>query len=201
MSDNQQSRTNMRFGSGMRGRLGESGWNRTRAVLSLGMVLGLGAVGTMAAWSDSATATTGIFSTSSIQLKVDNQRPAAVLTQLTKNSMLPGNTVAGEVKVQNTGTVDFTWAAVASGSGASNLLGKLTVSLHNTGANNGTVCSGTLIGTAQSVATSPTLVTGRALATGATDSVCIQVKIASDAGINERFKIAELGFNFTAEGL
>ncbi|NKX08478.1 hypothetical protein GS944_16150 [Rhodococcus hoagii] len=32
-------------------------WTRTRAVLSLGMVLGLGAVGTMAAWSGSATAT------------------------------------------------------------------------------------------------------------------------------------------------
>ena len=48
---------------------------------------GLGAVGTMAAWSDSATATTGMFSTSSVQLKVDNQRPAHQFTELKRNSM------------------------------------------------------------------------------------------------------------------
>ncbi|MBM4510160.1 hypothetical protein GS425_01005 [Rhodococcus hoagii] len=30
---------------------------RTRAVASLGIVLGLGAIGTLAAWSDTATAT------------------------------------------------------------------------------------------------------------------------------------------------
>ncbi|NKU63947.1 hypothetical protein GS891_12655 [Rhodococcus hoagii] len=37
--------------------------SRTRAVASLGIVLGLGAIGTLAAWSDTATATSGVFST------------------------------------------------------------------------------------------------------------------------------------------
>ena len=90
MSTEQKSGGDARLGARVRSRLGETGWIRTRAVLSLGMVLGLGAVGTMAAWSDSATATTGMFSTSSVQLKVDNQRPAHQFTELKRNSMLPG---------------------------------------------------------------------------------------------------------------
>lgn len=200
MSNNQQSRDDARVGAGMRGRLGDTGWTRTRAVLSLGMILGLGAVGTMAAWSDTATATTGMFSTSSIQMKVDGKRPTSSFTKLNKTSMLPGNSTAGDIKVENTGTIDYKWAVSASGSGSSELVGKLTVSLHESGVNNGSTCTGPLIGTAQSLSTSPTLVSGRALAAGASDTVCIQVKVASDAGKDQQFKIADLGFNFTAEG-
>lgn len=59
----------------MGGRMSETAWIRTRAVLSLGMVLGLGAVGTMAAWSGSTTATSGMFSTGSIRLELNGQHP------------------------------------------------------------------------------------------------------------------------------
>lgn len=181
-------------------RMGKPAWTRTRAVLSLGMVFGLGAVGTLAAWSDSATATTGMFSTSSIQMAVDGQRPTATFAKLKKNSMMPGNSVAGDIKVQNTGTVDYTWAVSASGTGSAALLGKLTVSLHETGANNGNNCTGNMIGTAQTVSVNPTLASGRALASGTEETVCIKVTVDSSAGVNERFKIADLGFDFTAEG-
>ncbi|MFX1784944.1 CalY family protein [Prescottella equi] len=181
-------------------RMGKSAWTRTRAVLSLGMVFGLGAVGTLAAWSDSATATTGVFSTSSIQMKVDGQRPTATFAKLKKNSMIPGNSVAGDIRVQNTGTVDYKWAVSASGTGSAALLGKLAVSLHQTAANDGSTCSGPMIGSVQTVSTNPMLVSGRALAAGAEDIVCIKVTVDSSAGVNERFKIADLGFSFTAEG-
>lgn len=132
MSTEQKSGGDARLGARMRSRLGETGWIRTRAVLSLGMVLGLGAVGTMAAWSDSATATTGMFSTSSVQLKVDNQRPAHQFTELKRNSMLPGQSEAGALTVQNTGTANFQWAVSATATGSSALIGKLKVSLHQT---------------------------------------------------------------------
>ena len=137
MSTEQKSGGDARLGARVRSRLGETGWIRTRAVLSLGMVLGLGAVGTMAAWSDSATATTGMFSTSSVQLKVDNQRPAHQFTELKRNSMLPGQSEAGALTVQNTGTANFQWAVSATATGSSALIGKLKVSLHQTGANDG----------------------------------------------------------------
>lgn len=181
-------------------RMGKSAWTRTRAVLSLGMVFGLGAVGTLAAWSDSATATTGVFSTSSIQMKVDGQRPTATFAKLKKNSMMPGTSVAGDIKVQNTGTVDYKWAVSASGTGSAALLGKLKVSLHQTVTNDGSTCSGPMIGSVHTVSTNPTLVSGRALAAGAEDIVCIQVTVDPSAGMTERFKIADLGFSFTAQG-
>ncbi|WP_024794578.1 SipW-dependent-type signal peptide-containing protein [Tomitella biformata] len=200
MSNNQQSRADARVGAGMRGRLGETGWTRTRAVLSLGMVLGLGAVGTMAAWSDTATATTGMFSTASIQMKVDGQRPTATFTNLNQTSMQPGQSTAGEITVENTGTIDYKWAVSASGSGSSELLGKLTVSVHEAGVKNGSECSGDRIGDEGIVGSNPTLVSERTLVSGATDTVCIQVAVAPGAGQAEQFKIADLGFDFTAEG-
>ncbi|MCJ0901886.1 SipW-dependent-type signal peptide-containing protein [Rhodococcus sp. ARC_M6] len=190
MSNNQQSRDNARFGSGMRGSLGETGWTRARAVLSLGMVLGLGAVGTMAAWSDSATATTGMFSTSSVQMKIEDQRPTVAYVALTKSSMRLGESTAGEIDVQNTGTINFKWAVAKAFTGPADLVDKLTMSVHKTGANSGSTCTGPVITEVD-----------RILAAGAEETVCLQVKLASDAGINARFKIADLGFNFTAEGV
>jgi predicted ribosomally synthesized peptide with SipW-like signal peptide len=163
------------------------------------MVLGLGAVGTMAAWSDNATATTGMFSTSSVQLKVDNQRPAHQFTALKRNSMMPGESVAGSLKVQNTGSVSFNWGVTAAATGAPTLIGKLKVSLYATAANNGSTCTGTLISGPQ--AFSGSLASNRALAANASEEVCVKVTIDSTAGLTERFKIADLGFNFTAAGV
>ena len=198
MPTQQKSGGDVRLGARMRGRIGETGWNRARAVLSLGMVLGLGAVGTMAAWTDSATATTGMFSTSSILLKVDNQHPAHQFIALKQNSMMPGQSKAASLTVENKGTIDFNWAVSAVATGSPELIGKLKVSLYKTAANNGSTCSGALIST---LLNPSTVVAPRPLAAGVSEPVCIQATVDSTAGLNERFKIADLGFNFTAVGL
>lgn len=199
MSTDQQSRGDAHLGARMRNRLGETGWTRTRAVLSLGMVLGLGAVGTMAAWSDSATATTGMFSTAAIQMKIDGQRPTASFTQLTESSMMRGQSTAGELSVENTGTIDFQWAVSASSTGSTALLDKLKVSLHETAANDGSTCGGPIIGQQHVLSSNPNLASGRDLTAGTSVPVCIQVTVDANAGKDVRFKIADIGFNFTAE--
>ncbi|OYD66700.1 SipW-dependent-type signal peptide-containing protein [Rhodococcus sp. OK302] len=196
MPTQQKSGGDVRLGARMRGRIGETGWNRARAVLSLGMVLGLGAVGTMAAWTDSATATTGMFSTSSILLKVDDQHPAHAFTTLKRSSMMPGDSVAASLKVENAGTLNFTWAVSAVATGSPELIGKLKVALHQTAANDGITCQGPIITAAQPFG--GTLATGRPLAAGVSEQVCVKVTVDSSAGLTERFKIADLGFNFTA---
>src|SRR5699024_763587 len=117
MSSQQPAQDPVHAGKGLRARLGESGWTRTRAVLSLGMVLGLGAVGTMAAWTDQATATTGVFSTSSMQMKVDGQGASTAVTQLAAGDLMPGSTTAAMIEVSNTGTVPFTFTATAAAQG------------------------------------------------------------------------------------
>src|SRR5690554_712517 len=54
----------------------ESRWTRMRAVSALGMIFGLGAVGTTATWSQTVTAETGLFSTGSVDLKINGASPS-----------------------------------------------------------------------------------------------------------------------------
>lgn len=180
---------------------GTSTWTRVRAGLSLGMVLGLGTVGTMAAWSDSATAESGTFSTGLVELKVDDQSPVRQFVELRRSSMLRGESVAGALTVQNTGTVDFNWAVAAAATGSSDLINVLRVGLFATGANNGQTCSGAQIGSTQPLASAPTLATGRPLAAGGSEPVCVQVTVDPSAGADARFKIANPVFTFVGEGL
>lgn len=176
---------------------------RTRAVLSLGIVLGLGAVGTLAAWSDTATATSGVFSTGSIKLKLaDQDGPKAnyAFTTLTKADMMPGTTVAAVLPVSNTGSGDFkyTMGAVATTSDLAPYL-KVTVS---TGTSNGTVCSGgTVIANnlaLTSGGTTALIGTGRSLLKNASENLCFQVTLDAAAPPNVQNQTVNTSFNFNA---
>ncbi|NKW17154.1 hypothetical protein GS940_02710 [Rhodococcus hoagii] len=176
---------------------------RTRAVASLGIVLGLGAIGTLAAWSDTATATSGVFSTGSINLKLngDDGNPTAYsFATLTKTNMLPNASVAATLPVQNTGTVPFSYAmyAAATSSPLAPYL-KVTVS---TGTSNGTVCSG-----GEAIATSVPLVSGgtanlvstaRTVGGGASETLCFQVALDSAAPTAVQGLTLNTSFNFSA---
>ena len=65
--------------------------DKVRATLATGVVLGLGSVGTMAAWSESVEATSGVFSTSSVNITVDGQ-DAIEFASLSMANMIPGST-------------------------------------------------------------------------------------------------------------
>ncbi|MDJ0115096.1 hypothetical protein QM646_52060, partial [Rhodococcus erythropolis] len=67
----------------------------------------------------------------------------------------------------------------ATATGSSALIGKLKVSLHQSGANDGSTCSGAIIGTQQAFSGNPTLVSGRTLAAGVSEQVCIKVTVDS----------------------
>ncbi|MGW8591817.1 SipW-dependent-type signal peptide-containing protein [Dietzia sp. NPDC055877] len=179
-------------------------WAYTRAGLTLGIVLGAGAVGTMAAWSDSATATSGTFSAGEVEvvdLKINGDAPVSQFVAMNHSSMLRGQSVAGVLDVENTGTADFSWSVSAQASGAQELINVLTVGLYSGASNDGSVCSGAQIGSTVAVSSSPTLATGRDLASGESEEVCVQVAVRSDAGSAARFKIAHPTFHFVAEGV
>lgn len=109
-----------------RSTLGRIRSTRVRAILSLGMVLGLGAVGTLAYWTDSATLTGGTFSSGTLDIKlggVDNN-PAAFTTSFAMANMQPGDKKSASVSVQNAGSLDFTYTATGIASGT---LGSLLV--------------------------------------------------------------------------
>ena len=76
-----------------------------RALLSLGMVVGLGATGTYAYWTDVKTVSGTTITAGTIKLQVtDNYSNATAFTKMNVSTMVPGESTAGVLKVQNIGT-------------------------------------------------------------------------------------------------
>ncbi|WP_336793970.1 SipW-dependent-type signal peptide-containing protein [Gordonia malaquae] len=200
--------------SRLRGRLGETGWTRARAIASLGMVFGLGAVGTMAAWSDTATATTGMFTTNSIniQMKVNDNRPIYNFTSLKKINMARGATTSGVLEVKNTGSHPFTYVmsvdtanngtATYGSASAAVFAQNLLVTVSKGGTKSGDTCTGgTTLGTADKplVLGSTALVpTTGPLAVNASDNLCVQVKVNPNAPKEARMAAISAKFKLTA---
>ncbi|KQU56447.1 hypothetical protein ASG84_19930 [Rhodococcus sp. Leaf278] len=134
---------------------------RARAIMSIGIVLGLGAVGTLAAWSDTATATSGVFTTGRIDIKLGNPAvdndPSAFTTSMTKVDLFPNDTRSANLIVSNSGSVGFTYsiaAAVSSTTGLGALLNSSVYLGSADGTNTG--CSGTLLSTVTGLSTPQT---------------------------------------------
>jgi predicted ribosomally synthesized peptide with SipW-like signal peptide len=187
-------------GLGARARSVMSG-RKPRAIASLGIVLGLGAIGTLAAWSDTATATSGVFSTGSIDLQLNGDSGSTVgFTTLTKTGMMPGNSVAATLPVKNNGSGPFSYTMAAS-STSSALAQYLKVTV-STGTSNGTACSGGTV-IANNVALvsggSANLIgTGRSLANGVSETLCFQVVLDSAAPTAAQNQTVNTSFNFNA---
>lgn len=177
---------------------------KPRAIASLGIVLGLGAIGTLAAWSDSATATSGVFSTGSVDLQLNNNQgnPTAYgFATLTKSNMMPGDSVAQTLPVQNKGSVPFNYTMGATTT-TGTLAGALKVTV-STGTSNGTVCSGgTNIANGVSLTSGGTtqlITTARPLAaTTGSETLCFQVTLDPNANVSVQNQSVSTSFNFNA---
>ncbi|QSE93290.1 hypothetical protein JWS13_34210 [Rhodococcus pseudokoreensis] len=120
---------------------------RVRAVLSLGILLGLGAVGTLAVWSDDATATSGTFTTGTIDIRA-NAVDSYTFGTLALANMLPGESVAQPLVVNNVGTaaLKYTMSATTP-AGSPALASQLTVSVYNGGSAGNATGNGMRTGT------------------------------------------------------
>lgn len=180
---------------------------KIRAILSLGMALGLGAVGTLAAWSDTASATSGAFVIGSVDMKV-NGGDSYAFTTLGMTGMTPGSSKAAMLTVSNTGSLAVTYLAKASSPGI--LAPYLRVSVHAGGSatntsTTGTCSSTTVVGTTVTPTTSPgaTVFSARPLAgtpvggSIATDSLCVLVSLVNTTPITMENKSSVLTLAFT----
>ena len=181
------------------------GSGRVRALLSLGIVVGLGAVGTLAYWTDDATITSSSFSSGRLDVTLNDQLAGAVNNGGTTSDvdfklaeMIPGESFARTVKVGNAGTVGLTYTTKAWNSGtlASGL--RWTVVAGSTASNAGTLAAGNRVGTCSAGTTTATTVTlGTTAGTATTvitpkrtitatapifENVCIIAKLDSTAG-------------------
>ncbi|WP_371831604.1 SipW-dependent-type signal peptide-containing protein [Rhodococcoides fascians] len=183
---------------------------RVRALLSLGMVLGLGAVGTLAVWSTSATATSGEFAIGSVDIRLDGSE--GPVTQpyefaLAPTSLLPGNSTAAVIAVQNRGSLPFRYGVSVVGSGS--LSSVLTVSAMPSGSvftngSNKTCTGGTaqtaVVPSASSAVMVPNASVGPVAATTGNANLCIQATLSSGAATNLQGTQANLTLLFTATG-
>lgn len=185
---------------------------RVRALLCLGGLLGIGAVGTLAAWSDKATATSGTFATGTINLQLDNTKTLALNTLAALN-LLPGESVAAAVTVQNRGTLPLTYTmAATTPTGSSEVAAHVVVAAYSGGAaTNGATnglragsCSGTKIAESALTAggSAPLVSTPRPVAarTG-TEALCVTVRLAPSAPVsvqNQLLNTVRLVFTATA---
>jgi predicted ribosomally synthesized peptide with SipW-like signal peptide len=182
----------------------------TRALLSIGTVLGLGAVGTLAAWTDEATATAS-FSAGTLDLKLatapgGTATDSIALTSLNMTAMYPGVSRAATVEVTNSGTVPLTYLLAGTaingpGGSGGDLGGALTASIYagGTPTNTGSTgtCTGTLIGTANIPLTGPLLATAQPLAPNGTETLCLVVALPVTAATDLQGTSTSVTFAFT----
>ena len=183
---------------------------RVRAVLALGLVVGLSPIGTAASWTDTAQVTGVTFKSGTIDLQV-NDANAVTSATLSMTDMSPGATSAEIFRVKNAGTAAFTYTVTGGLGGtdaaayASATALKLTVSANATrsGTGNAATCTGgtaVVTDVALTASTSATIV-GTAqgpLASGAQGApLCFQVTFASSAPTTLQGKTATATFTVT----
>jgi predicted ribosomally synthesized peptide with SipW-like signal peptide len=181
----------------------------------LGLVSGTGAVGTYAYWSDQATLTTGGFDSGTLDLTVDGtlagQAGTYTKSAFTLSDMIPGESVASSLSLENGGSVALTYTATATASGA--LAPGLTFRVYTGGAasNSGTAAAGNRVGSCSGTSVfGPTTLTGsaasviasaRQLDPGDDETLCIVATLSSSAANALQGQPATASFVFHAQQL
>ena len=159
-----------------------------RILLSLGIVVGLGATGTFAAWTDSVQITGTTITSGTIELKVNNARPTSTApSSMSLGNMVPGNSTAGIYTISNTGTAPLKYwiDAAATNTLGTTLVAKVTNATSTSGSSPSITCGGTEIATSNAGKFAASLLgtstTGRTLLPGSTETLCIQATLPTGA--------------------
>lgn len=174
---------------------------KVKALLSLGLLVGIAAPGTFAFWSDSATVQGGEFTSGTLDLRLhEGAEPEPAYTMGSLTNMVPGESFAASLPVVNAGSVPFTYTVAAVGSG--DLGTHLTYTAHVGGhaKNAGTTfrtgqCEG------QQAGDTTNFFLARALAPKGTEPVCFVVTLAPDTPSAMQGKSGSVAFTFTADQL
>lgn len=180
---------------------------RLRIAFGIVVVLSLVSTGTYAYWTDSATVSGTTITSGTIDLKVNDLDIISLYSQLNLSSMVPGNSVAAVLTVRNSGTAGLTYVASSSatdgavkGLGAS-LTVKVTGDSSVTGSSPSATCAGTALPGSGTGLGGSLLGTGRALAPGASEPICVQVTLPANAASSLQGASTDLSLTFTASQL
>ncbi|RWZ85201.1 SipW-dependent-type signal peptide-containing protein [Glutamicibacter sp. HZAU] len=179
-----------------------------KAILSMGILVGLGAVSTLAAWTGTATATSSI-TAAKVSLGVgataSGATSASYTVPLSSVNWYPKVSAAAIVVVKNTSSVSLPYSikgSITESDGAE--LGKAMEVVVKTGSSvSGTVPNATCSGSAKTLEKSP----GSAfsadakslgeLAAGATETFCVQYSLPENAANNLQGATTKVDLVFT----
>ncbi len=170
---------------------------RTRALLSIGMVVGISVVGTLALWSSTVSTRSGVFTTATINLLADGSK-ASTFT-FSPSGLLPGQSAAKVVTVSNTGSTALTYSAAVSSPDALGRAMTLTV-VAGGAVTNGVCGSGTSLTSGTVItATATTFVTNRGplAATNGSENLCVQVSLPLSADASLAGTSGSVALTFT----
>ncbi|WP_157537627.1 SipW-dependent-type signal peptide-containing protein [Nocardioides sp. Root190] len=177
------------------------GRGRTRALLSAGLLVGMGAVATSAYWTTEDTFSGGPINAGAIHLDLANNVRVKPETYgwggLALSNLAPGDTRAAVLPVTNNsrGAVTFSYRIQASATGT--LGGALQVTVRRGGGVTGTTCTGgTLVGGANASLNGFDQPAGASLAPTQAHDICVQV--TRPAGVLPASSTSNITFTFPA---
>ena len=181
------------------------GRGRTRALLSVGILLGFGAVATSAYWTDRGKVTGTSFSSGALHIDLPgfNQVRGETYTWsgLSLSNLTPGTSKSATIVVSkhSIGDVTFSHRVRATATNVSgNLAGALTVTVQRGGTSNGTTCTGgAAVGAAGSALLGFDQPAGANLGPAQSHTICVQVTLPSAATVTAGSQ-ADLTFTFPA---
>ena len=178
---------------------------RTRAALSLGVVLAVGATGTFAYWTDSATIGGTTFSSGTLNISLNAPDTSYATTTLTMATMVPGSTSAEVIPVKNAGDIPMKYSLTGglTGPGAAALAPDLKLRIVLNGTASGVTCAGgsnVIYNSALTAVPATEIIpvaTKRPLSVGVTESLCFEVTFAAGAASTQQGKSSSASFTFT----
>lgn len=179
---------------------------RVRALLALGMVLGLGVVGTLAAWQDTSAVTSGTFVAGSVDLSLRQgsassdgavgTNTAYSFSDFAGTGIAPGGAgVFKQLLVRNNGTLNFGYQIAVTGTGtlvedpAGLTIGIYASPTCTATTTSGQLYSGKIGGAATAV---------RALAASGTDQLCVRAWLDATAPSSLQNQTGVVVLNFSA---
>jgi predicted ribosomally synthesized peptide with SipW-like signal peptide len=160
---------------------------QVRVLLAFGVVAVVGTAGTYAFWTDSVPISGTTFTAGTIDLRVNNLDTVSGYTTLNLAAMVPGNTVAGVLTIKNNGTAPLKYTATTTASNADGkglgaaLTVKVTGDAAVTGTSPAATCAGTALAGTGTTLGGGLVSTGRLLAAGSSETLCVQVTLPATA--------------------
>ena len=174
-----------------------------RAVLGLAVVLALATPGTYAHWTDEVQVSGTTITSGTLDLRVDGQDQVTGYTVLDIAPMVPGNSTAAVLTIRNNGTAPLRFTAATSATNADGkslgaaLAVKVTGDVGVSGTSPATTCPGAALSGSATGLDGPLLSTGRLLAPGASEKVCVQLMLPANAPSALQGATASVGITFT----